>query len=192
MYVAIDTTAGERERRSMEPLLITPAPRLGLVVGKVLAAATFGAAGVALTIVATGVALALAPLEQIGARVDVSPLMGLVVFGTTAPLVLFAASFQVLLASFARSFKEAQTLVSVSALLGMIPGMMLTLSPFGREAWMMAVPVLSQQLLTGALARGEYVPALHQLAAAGTTLGAAGLCALATVALFRREAITAR
>lgn len=192
MYVAIDTTAGERERRSMEALLMNPVPRTVVVLAKWLATASFGAAGVGITVLATGAALALSPLEDIGARVDTSLGMGVVVFATTIPLLLFAAAFQVMLCSFSRSFKEAQTWVSLSSLVGTLPGMILTFQPFARAPWMMAVPVLAQQLLTGALARGERVRLLEQALAAGGTLLAAGVCVAVTVALFRRETITSR
>lgn len=192
MYVAIDTTAGERERRSMESLLVNPVPRGVVVLGKWLATSVFGAAGVGVTILATGVVLARAPLEDIGARVDTSVAMGLAVFGVTVPLLLFAAAFQVMLCSFARSFKEAQTWVSLSSLVGTLPGMILTFQPFARAPWMLAVPVLSQQLLAGALARGEAVGVGEQALAAGGTLLLAAVCLAVTVWLFRREGITAR
>lgn len=192
MYIAIDTTAGERERRSMEPLLLNPVPRTVLVVGKWLAGATFGGAGVVVTIFATGAALARAPLEEIGARVDLSLAMGLAVFGVTVPLLLFAAALQIMVCSFARSFKEAQTLVSLTALLGMAPGMILTLNPFGREPWMMGVPVLAQQIMAGALARGEAIPIAQQALAVASTVGSALVFVAVTVALFRREQITSR
>jgi len=192
VYVAIDTTAGERERRSMESLLINPVPRWAIVVGKWLATCLFGAAGVALTILATGVAVAFAPMEKIGLSIQANVPLGVDLFLTVLPVVFLAGSFQILVTSFARSFKEAQTWVSFSSLLATLPGMVLMLHPFGKEPWMTCVPVLAQELIMGAIMRGDPVTGLD----VGTSLvSSAALTAVflaMTVGLFKREGITAR
>ena len=190
MYVAIDTSAGERERRSLEALLLNPVPRHALVFAKWTATAIFGAAGVALTVMASGLALARAPLERIGANIDVTVGLGLTVLAVVLPVSLFAAALQLGAASFARSFKEAQTWLSLTALIGTVPGMVLALHPVRGDTWMMAVPVLGQQLILDALVRGAVIPVLHQGLAAGSTLGVGGLCLAGTVWLYTREGMT--
>ena len=63
MHLAIDSTAGEKERKSLEPLLINPVPRWQIMLGKMLATATFAFASLTLTLVAFRFAF---PLLQIG------------------------------------------------------------------------------------------------------------------------------
>ena len=58
------------------------------------------------------------------------------------PLALLAPALQMLLALFARSFKEAQTQLSLLLLLPMIPGLMLSFQSFEPKPWMGAVPIL--------------------------------------------------
>ena len=74
-----------------------------------------------------------------------------------APMALFASALQMFVATFARSFKEAQTYVSVLIFLPMIPGMVTQIYPLQPAGWMMAVPALAQQLLLVDVMGGEPV-----------------------------------
>ena len=58
---------------------------------------------------------------------------------------LLAAALQITVATFARSFKEAQTYMSVMIFLPMLPGLLFTIQPIKTAGWMMLVPVLGQQ-----------------------------------------------
>ncbi|MDZ7684878.1 MAG: ABC transporter permease subunit [Gammaproteobacteria bacterium] len=86
MGIAIDTTAGERERKSLEPLLINPVERFQIVTGKWLAASLFSTIGLVLTAVLCIVAMLQAPLEEIGLGFTVSPLQLTAMILGTAPL----------------------------------------------------------------------------------------------------------
>ena len=66
LYLAIDATAGERERGSLEPLLTVPVARQTLIYGKVLAACCYMLLSLAIALLAFTVALALVPLESLG------------------------------------------------------------------------------------------------------------------------------
>ena len=121
MNIAIDTTAGERERGSLEPLLVNPAPRKSIVAGKWLASVVFAWVSVLLTFVLLQQAMERAPLESLGMRFqldagDVGALLAAVI-----PLAFLASGLQVLVASFARSYKEAQTYVSFLIFVPMLP-----------------------------------------------------------------------
>lgn len=190
MYLAMDTTAGERERRSLEALLINPVPRGLVVLGKYVATTLFGLAGVALTILTSGLALENAPLEELGVRLNLSAWTALAMFLLYAPVVLLAASAQMLVASFAKTFKEAQTYVGFLVLLPTIPGMFSALNPVDPQAWHMLVPVWAQQVLADAMVRGNPLPTSFQPIAAGGTVLSALACLAGTVALFRREGMT--
>ena len=154
MYLAMDSTAGERERRSLEPLLSLPVPRSALVVGKFIAAVTYGTLGVVLATATMVVAMNYTPLELLGVRVVLTAPAALTLLGVLLPLVPVAAALQLLVASGATSFKEAQTWLSMTLFLPMMHGMIMTVRPVNPQTWM-GVPGLAQQVLSGKVLRGE-------------------------------------
>ncbi len=189
MYCATDATAGERERGSLEPLLLTPAPRHHLVIGKWLAATVFSLVTVVLTLLFTLFVLSRVPLEQIGVRFDLTAadVGGLLL--AVMPLSLFATGAQLLIATFARSFKEAQTYLSLMIFLPMLPAMIFMFEPLQTEWWMTLLPVVGQQAILSDVVSGEPVHALSYVLAALAS-GAAGLiCVYFIARLFRREGI---
>ena len=78
----------------------------------------------------------------------------------TLPLAPLAAALQLLISSAATSIKEAQTWLSMTLFIPMIPGLIMSIRPVNPEPWMAAVPVLGQQVLSGAALRGEPLPAV--------------------------------
>jgi sodium transport system permease protein len=72
MQIAIDTTAGERERGSLEPLLLSPVPRLALAAGKWLAASAFGCGSVLFSMLLTVNVMRHVPWHDLGIRFRVS------------------------------------------------------------------------------------------------------------------------
>ncbi len=190
MQVAIDTTAGERERRSLEPLLTTPVPRLAAVLGKWMAACIFGAVGVLLTVVCCVLVVARLPLEELGLALAVGAPEGLGLAAAALPVVPFAVGLQMLLGTFARSYKEAQTYMSLLVLVPMIPGMVLSLYPVDGVDWMKLIPSFGQQLVMVDVL-GQNTAGLWAWWLAGTvlTLGAGLAFAVVTSRLFTREKI---
>ncbi len=189
MHLAIDTTAGERERGSLEPLLVNPVPRSTLVLGKWLS-------GVVVTWLALGVstagfvvAVGRVPLQDLGVRATLGPREVLGTLAAVAPLSLFSVALQMWVATFARSFKEAQTYLSLLVMVPTFPGLVLSLNPVRTQAWMMAIPTLNQYLLVNGTLAGEALPASWFWIAAASTLGAAGLCVAAVTFLLGRERI---
>jgi sodium transport system permease protein len=187
MYIAIEAAAGERERKSLEPLLINPVSRTVLVVGKWLAAVAFGFVGVVFTLLVMMATIGAIPLESLGFRIVLSAEVGLWIFLIAAPLAPLAGALQLLIASFTRSFKEAQLYISLSLTLPMMPGLIMSLKPVKTAAWMYGVPLLSQQVLGTKLLRGEQLEPLHYLLAASSTLALTAACLAVTVWLFSRE-----
>ncbi|MBW2528804.1 MAG: ABC transporter permease [Deltaproteobacteria bacterium] len=189
MHVATDCTAGERERGSLEPLLITPVPRRALVLGKWLTTVVLSAADVALTLGVTLAVLAQVPLEGLGLRFSVTLADASWLLAIALPLALFAPAAQLTVALFARSYKEAQAYLSYMILVPTLPGVLLSVMQVQSELWMAAVPILGQQLLLMDVIRGEPVSA----AALGLALASAVACTLACLVaaarLFRREQI---
>lgn len=161
MNVAIDTTAGERERGSLEPLLANPIPRLRLVLGKWGATVIAASVVVLITVCGNVVALRLVPIERLGIRAatgggDIA-LLVLVVL----PLALFASALQMLVATYARSFKEAQTYLSLLLFLPTVPGLILTFVPVDAQTYWYAIPALGQHLLIQDVIGGTVVPFAH-------------------------------
>ncbi len=190
MYVIIDATAGERERGSLEPLLINPARRRDFVLGKLAASIPFALFAVFLNLLAFALAFNLLPLEDyIGFQltIDVAALVG--IFLIALPMVLLASAIQMIVASFTRSFKEAQTYVAFLPLIPALPGVMLAFLPVKPSVGLMLIPTFGQQLLINQLMRGEPLnPTLVAVSTLATLVLAVALVA-AAVQLYKRERI---
>lgn len=191
MAAAIDTTAGERERQSLEPLLLTPARPLELATGKWLAVSALNVAVVAVTLAGFYVTLRFFPLPAVG----IPFLFGAAEFGrfmiVLAPLMLLMPAVLLYVGSRGRTFKEAQSNVSVLLfIVSVIPIAQLLLQ--AREpAWLPWVPISGQYALLGRALRGEALPiiALAQSYAAPLALTAIALAAVAR--LLSRESVLA-
>jgi sodium transport system permease protein len=187
MSVAIDATAGERERQSLEALLLHPVPRSAVVLGKLAAAAAFSAVALVETTIGFALVPRLVPMEQLGfsIRLDPAVLARIVVLMT--PLLLLVCAFILLVASRARTFRAAQSSVSFMMLVPATPGIVLALVPIKLKLWMLAVPAFGEQLLVNRMLRGEPVEAAQlALCMASTLLWAAAVAAL-SVRAFRDE-----
>jgi sodium transport system permease protein len=190
MYVIIDATAGERERGSLEPLLINPARRRELVLGKLLAALPFSAFALLLNLTIFGLAFNLIPLEDyIGFQLTLSVPALAGIFLIALPMILLASGLQMIVATYTRSFKEAQTYVSLMALVPALPGLGLAFFPIKPGLLMMLIPTFGQQILINQLMRGEQLNPLFVVVSAAVTLVAAGLLTLIAVRLYERERI---
>ena len=182
MQIAIDSTAGERERGSLEPLLLNPVPRWVLAAGKWLAAAALGCASVVLSMVITVNVLRRIPWHDLGIRFRVTDgeLFSLLLL--ILPLTLFLAAMVLFASTFARSFKEAQGYLGMLMLLPMLPGMLTTIYPLSRRPWLAPVPVLGQYALASDVLSGQ-PPGAGLFVVAGV---AAIACAILLVALTAR------
>ena len=183
MAVALDTTAGERERQSLEPLLTTPARPAEIVIGKWLAVCAFDALVVTLTLTGFYLTLAFAPLPPVG----VPFLFGAREFGrfllVLVPMILMLPAILLYVGSRARAYREAQANVSVLLfVVSLIPLMQLFMQR-KEPGWLMLVPVSAQYSLLNTSLRGE-TPALAQLAL--SWLAPLALVAIALVAVVRR------
>jgi sodium transport system permease protein len=189
MYVATDATAGERERGSLEPLLCNPVSRRALVVGKWLAATAFAVVSIVLTLALTLLALTFVDLDELGIVLDLGPVEIAGVLAATVPIALLAAAAQLLIATFARTFKEAQTYLSLMMLIPMIPGVVMSIEPIHSVLWMMPIPLLGQQVLLMDVLRGEPTSALDFALTGLSAVAVAVVCLLINARLFEREKI---
>jgi len=180
VYLAIDTTAGERERGSLEPLLANPIARWELMLGKAGAAFVFTLIAVVVQLAAFKVMFILLAAGDGGLQLDPGNRSFLLTLLVCLPLVLFAVALQMIIATVSRSIKETQTYLGLLPLVPSIPGMILIFVPLQAQSWMMTIPTFGQIVLLGRLMRQETVAAGDvALCLAATSLAAAALLALA-------------
>jgi sodium transport system permease protein len=189
MYLAIDSTAGERERGSLEPLLALPVTRERLILGKILAACLFMMLSLALSLAAFFVALKFMPLEELGMTPNFGPEVVGKAFLLLLPFILLGAALMTLVASFTKSYREAQTWLSVLMLAPTLPILVVSVLQLRPSLQFMFVPSLSQHLLLIDMVKNEPLDTLHIGLSVGSTLGIGLLLTWACARLYRREGL---
>ena len=187
--MAIDSTAGERERGSLEPLLLNPVSRSTLVLGKWLSASSFAAGCILIASGTLAVIFGRIPWHQMGVRIRLEDhdLWNLVI--VMLPLALLMSAIVMALSTLSRSFKEAQGYVGFLLLIPTLPGLVSMFYPLANRAWLAPVPVLGQFAVASDVIAGNGLAAQAFLASAlGTIIAAIALVAL-TAHLLRRESI---
>lgn len=186
-YLAIDTTAGERERNSLEPLLTTPVTRGALLLGKMCATACYMLLSMALTLAAFTVVLRFVPLERLGMSSAFRIVTAVEILAVLAPFVPLGAALMTLVASFTRTYKEAQTYLTLVLIVPTLPLVFATILNVRAAPALMWIPSLSQHLLITTLIRQEPVTPSMVAISAGSALLAAAVLALAAIRLYERE-----
>ena len=184
MHPAIDLTAGEKERGTMETILSSPIARSHLVVGKFLLVLTTALSTAALSVVSMGVSFALVHALQAktiqagkeGIEMHIGLGAALSVFIMAIPLAVLFSSIQLMIASFAKTYKEAQTYLVPMIFIVIIPAIAAML-PIDLTAKLALVPILNVSLLCKELVIGTYH--WNYIAIIFTST-----CAYASVALF--------
>jgi len=169
MFLAIDATAGERERHSLEPLFINPVSTTAVLLGKLAAICTFSLISVVIGLSAFAVAGYFLPADmQTTVVLNVS--FALHALPLMLPLVLLISIVQTVVTANSKNFREAQTWLGLLQLVPSIPSIILAILPFKPSLWAYAIPLVGQQLTFMRLLRGEPVTWLQN-----------GLCTVATL-----------
>ena len=189
MYLAIDTTAGERERGSLEPLLTLPVPTGQLIMGKVAVTCTFMLVALAITVTGFSISLNFLDLQALDMQANFGPVIALSVFAVMLPFTLFGAGMMTLVASFTRSYKEAQTYLTIVLLVPTLPIIFAAIFSLDPTFELMAVPSLSQHLLITAIMKGEALHTEWILVSAASTLLAGAIFVWLASLFYRRERI---
>jgi sodium transport system permease protein len=187
MYLAIDLTAGERERQSLEPLFANPVPRWKVLVGKLGAICVFSLASLLISVVGFGVCGTFIPAEKMGMMLNLGPSFAGQVLLMMFPLILLLAALQTLVAAFAKSYREAQTYLSVLMLIPALPSILLSVLPVKVADWMYAVPLLGQQVGITQLLRGGALTVQQVATCMVSGLVVALLATLVTAQVYRSE-----
>ena len=188
--VITDATAGERERGSLEPLLINPLPRGWIAVGKMLSAMPFATANLIITLGGFAAIFRVLPVEDlIGVQIglDVSALVA--VFLICLPIVFLACAIQTLIASFAKTTKEAGTYLPFIGLIPSLPGLALAFLPVKPALWTMLIPTFGQQILINQFLRYEPISSQNIIVSAALTVVLAVMISFIATKLYEGERI---
>lgn len=186
MNVAIDSSAGERERNSLEFLLAQPLALRDLVLGKTLAASTFALLGTVLALLMIPLVFMFVPLEKLGVDVSFGVTKQLMLALVLIPLALLASALQLLVSFMAKSFKEAQTYITFVMFAPMMIIFALEFSRF-QHTVLAYLPITSQhQALLGSI-NGEPVSLFALVVGAVSTLVLVALLVFAVQLKLRSE-----
>jgi sodium transport system permease protein len=187
--IATDSTAGERERGSLEPLLLNPVPRWQLASGKWLASVGGALVGLIATLVVTSIILSRLRLEDLGLRFHLGIHQFLLLVVAMGPLALIAPAVQIYLSCFAKSFREAQSYILIMILPVTAVGSFAVLYPPATASWAQTIPVLAQFALGTEIVSGK-APSAAMLILAAIEAGAfACLCLRFATRLLSTEKI---
>ncbi|HUA79550.1 MAG TPA: ABC transporter permease [Dyella sp.] len=187
MYLAIDLTAGERERQSLEPLFANPVARWKILLGKLGAICVFSLTSLLISVIAFGVCGHFLPTERLGMVLNLGPSFAGQVLLIMLPLVMLLASLQTLVAAFAKSYREAQTYLSILMMVPALPSVLLSVMPVKVSGWMYDIPLLGQQVGITQLLRGEPLTALQISHCVVSGVLVAAVATLVTAWVYRSE-----
>jgi sodium transport system permease protein len=192
IYPAIDVTAGERERGTLEALLATPVPILHLIIAKFLVVATIGLLAALINVSSVGATMHFGGLTRAIAagnmpvRFPASALPIIVL--CMVPFAMLSAAILVAVCSFARSFKEAQTYVTPVIILALVPAVVATLPSVQLKGILLVLPVGNMVLLARELFQQTCTWTQVVVVLFSTTLYAAAAIGVAA-RLFGQEAV---
>jgi sodium transport system permease protein len=197
MYTAIDVTAGEKERGTLEALLAAPASRLQIVLGKLLAVATTSGTAVLLSVLSMYLSLRYfgGSALMIGSQAEFSlpPAAIVSLLVVALPMIVMISSLEMAISTYARNFKQAQNYIMPLQLAVMLPAVFVVL---GTEIWDMppgahAIPVVGALLSFQGILAGRPDAAGIALSV-GSSLLYAAICVAAAIFVFTREAVLFR
>ena len=189
MYLAIDATAGERERGSLEALLTVPVRREHLIYGKILAACAFMTLSLVTSVTALSIVLRRVGLEGLGMSVNFGPMTAVWIVLCCLPLVPFCASIMTIIAAYTRSYREAQTYLGLITIIPILPMMFASTMGLRPTAALMAMPSMSQHFLITSLLRDEAVSPAFVGLSVGVSLGLGLVLAAIAGRLYHRESL---
>ena len=188
-YLAIDTTAGERERQSLEPLLSLPVPRYKLVLGKYLAVFVFVCISSILTAISLFLVFRFLSPEAAGGILSFDAKTILKAWLLASPLIFFISAVLMTVAASTRSTKEAQTYLGLLMVFPMAPFFILQFANLKSANLTMALPMLGQYQLLERVVLKDSINPTHILLSVSGTLIAAALLYLLAVRLYSREKV---
>jgi sodium transport system permease protein len=200
MYPAMDLTAGEKERGTMETILCSPVSRTHLVLGKFLMVLTAAVATAILAIVSMAVSFGLGKKLLLGIthgaadaalQITITGKAMVSIFLVVLPLAVFFSAALLALALFAKSFKEAQSYISPLMIVVVLPAVASLLPGMELNFALALVPVVNTSLVSKEIITGTYHWNLIAVIFLSSSAYAAAALAIA-VKLFQREDVLFR
>jgi sodium transport system permease protein len=189
LSVAIDVTAGERERASLEPLLMNPVPVGDIVLGKWLVVMCYSVVIVVLTMLGFLVSMRFISSETLSALMQLEWREVAIFSAVLLPFAALMAAINMLAATFGRSFKEAQTYVSYIAMSVQFAALVPVFLTVRDTTWQLLVPSVAQLSVLMKTLRGEALTAMHLVVPAAVCLLGTALALWLQARLLRREQI---
>jgi sodium transport system permease protein len=189
LYLAIDCTAGERERGSLEPLLSLPVARGALVGGKILATCAYMCLSLAINLTAFVFVFRFVPLERLGMSANLGVGTALEFFAICLPFVPLGAALMTFVASFTRSYREAQTYLTSVLLVPTLPIAFASIYSLKTKSSLMVIPSLSQHLLMTSVLKDEPIAPTDAIVSSGCSLLLALVLIVFTARHWRRESM---
>lgn len=198
MYAAIDITAGEKERRTMEMLLSAPTTREEVVMGKVIATITITFVTAMLTLISFGITFHYTKGDPefkkvlggiSGLPVDMATIFMLL--SSLLPLAVLCASLLILIATLAKSFKEAQSYLTPLIMVAIFPAMVSFIPGIKLDTATALMPIVNFSLFIKELLLGEWVWSGFWISL-GANLVYASLAFYLCVRVFKNEKVLFR
>jgi sodium transport system permease protein len=161
LTVALDTTAGERERASLEPLLTNPITPFSLVLGKWMAASVVAMAIATISVSSFFPAKMLIQSEALQAMFRFGPGEAIMFLIMLLPLAAAVSAVLMLAAIYGRTYKEAQSRSTVALLAFQMAPMIAIMDFSGEKPWHLLVPSLAQQTVMLRVLRGDELHLQH-------------------------------
>ncbi len=182
LSVAIDSSAGERERNVLEMLLCQPVSTLKIVLAKLISASTIGFIGVVLVLVLTSLSVGFVDLTKIGATFSLDMSTAVFLMVLLLPICFFASACQLFVAFQTKSFKEAQStvgiLIAVPAFIPFVVSMM-----DDRPQWLDWLPISGQSMIIENVFKGVDI---NWLAVGATSLVTIALTVALVIGLAKK------
>jgi sodium transport system permease protein len=188
--VITDATAGERERGSLEPLLINPIPRGSVAIGKMISAMPFAILNLIITLAGFGAIFRVLPVEDLlGIQIGLDLGTLIAIFLICLPIVFLACAIQTLIASFTKTTKEAGTYLPFVGLIPSLPGLALAFLPVKPDLWTMLIPTFGQQILINQFLRFEPISVTNIIVSTVLTLLLSTVITFVAIKLYQGERI---
>jgi len=191
IYPAIDLTAGERERGTLETLMVCPIPVVEIIIGKFLVVSSVALTGATLNLCSMGLTLQFGGFNEAlaaGAETTIPIRILPVILLFLIPLAVLFSAMMLAVCSFARTFKEAQHYVMPVMVCALVPAGLAILPGTELEGVMVVMPVANMVLLTRELLLGNAGAGTIIIALLSTCLYALAAVAVA-VRVFGQEAV---
>jgi sodium transport system permease protein len=198
LHPAMDLTAGEKERGTMETILASAVSRGELVLGKFFFVLTASVMTALISLTSYGITLKYAPVRSMarGAGASAKAFVAsfslkslAMVFGMVLPLAMFFSATLIAVALIARNYKEAQSYVGPIMILAIIPAIISVLPGIELNAKLALIPILNVSLVSKEVLSGSYPWGFIGLVFASTSFYAAVALAIAALQFQREEVL---